>query len=806
MRRDALSAVGWRRGQGRAAALRPAPACPLAVSRARGALMAGASSFVVLTLWCGAAHAQARSTPGPSGQGAAALGLEPTTVRELLVTGRTDAPPLLAGVGPDLEFGADELRAWGAGSLSELLQLLEPRISSAGARQRAPVFLIDGAPSADAAEVRDLPPEAILRMEVYPEPLAVRLGFGPDRRVINLVLRPQYRAQSAEVGGRVATEGGWASTAANLNALNIAGRARTQLDLKYGRASSLLESERGLPKPGETQLHALVPGSGAPQSSDPFADAARIESGRTLLPASEQLAASAVIGRPISAGASVAASAWADHSVSRSLLGRESSREEAALDRTTDLTTAHLNTVLNAARVGWLWSLQAKADHTAARTLTRASFSGAGGPATAAERLRSIGTSADAALLGSGRLLELPAGDLFAAFTLAAETQRFEGRRDRGVAISESADLDRQVGRLRASLEAPILDRPPGMPWLGALSASFAMSHEQLSDLGGLSARSFGLNWSPSAAIRFTVSQSRHEAAPSLVQLGAPEARTPGIRIFDATRGVAAVVDLVEGGNPALRPPRETAFNLAAVVKPTRQRNLILRVEYAALRTHDPIVVFASPTADLERSFPERFPRAADGRLVGIDSRPINLARHDRREVRWGISYSGQRRLGPLPSDTFVHFTIAHTLRLRERLRLNRSGPDLDVLAGFGGGAARARHGLEFGAGVSRAGGGARLAGTWRSEATLRGDIAGNDLDYEPFGTLDLHLFANLDSYRFFRLRPWARGSRLSLSVENLADARPRVRDAHGITPSSHEPERLEPLGRSIRLSLRKRL
>ena len=45
---------------------------------------------------------------------------------------------------------------------------------------------------------------------------------------------------------------------------------------------------------------------------------------------------------------------------------------------------------------------------------------------------------------------------------------------------------------------------------------------------------------------------------------------------------------------------------------------------------------------------------------------------------------------------------------------------------------------------------------------------------------------------------------RVSLAIDNLFDARQQVRDRLGATPFSYQPGYLDPLGRSVRLSVRK--
>jgi outer membrane receptor protein involved in Fe transport len=48
------------------------------------------------------------------------------------------------------------------------------------------------------------------------------------------------------------------------------------------------------------------------------------------------------------------------------------------------------------------------------------------------------------------------------------------------------------------------------------------------------------------------------------------------------------------------------------------------------------------------------------------------------------------------------------------------------------------------------------------------------------------------------------RGFRVTVGVDNLFDRRLRVTDPTGATPISFQPDLLDPLGRAIRLSIRK--
>ena len=51
---------------------------------------------------------------------------------------------------------------------------------------------------------------------------------------------------------------------------------------------------------------------------------------------------------------------------------------------------------------------------------------------------------------------------------------------------------------------------------------------------------------------------------------------------------------------------------------------------------------------------------------------------------------------------------------------------------------------------------------------------------------------------------PWLRGTSVRFEVNNLFDSKPKVRDAAGDVPFSYQPDLLDPLGRTISISIRK--
>src|SRR3546814_10225067 len=56
--------------------------------------------------------------------------------------------------------------------------------------------------------VRNIPPEAIAKVEIFPEEVALQYGYSATERVVNFVLKPDFRQVSAEAEAGVPTQGG----------------------------------------------------------------------------------------------------------------------------------------------------------------------------------------------------------------------------------------------------------------------------------------------------------------------------------------------------------------------------------------------------------------------------------------------------------------------------------------------------------------------------------------------------------------------------------------------------------------------
>ena len=773
--------------------------------------------LVLLSCSTGLGHAQV------------AQGVEEVGLEEVVISGRRPPGSAIGDIQPETTLSSQEIRALGVGSVTELIAALGPQLNSSGGRGGRPVVLINGVRVSGFAEVRDLPTEAIQRVDIFPEEVALKYGYRADQRVLNIVLRQRFRAYTTDLSARRSTEGGGESANVGAGVLRVQRDTRWQVDLKARHDDGLLESER-----------EVVGTGGVPRP-----DAAS----RTLAPASEALSANFVYAKPLREGLAATANLTLDDTRRRSLLGlRPAPEGQQVVRRDVDSLDSRLGGILQGAGAGWRWSASLNADRT--DTATRV----AGGDLAG----RSRNDSLEVELLATGSPLTLPAGDLGVTVKGGVGTRGIESFARR-ITGDVTTDLSRSQRDLRLNLDIPLL-RGETAFGNSRLTASVGHALEDVADVGTLSTTNISLNGSLGRSWRALVSLNDDDNAPSMQQLGAAVIPTPAVRTFDFTRGETAEIIRIDGGNPDLKPDNRRILKFSLGARPLEGVDLDLNAEYTRSRARDLVTPLSFATPDLERAFPSRFLRDPAGRLLSIDARPVNFSGRDRDEMRFTINLS--RPWGPQPemptrpprggpptanpagaaaaagamvvpgatggpaalpfdpaamAERFMafgrrgsaQFSLVYTHRLKDEVRIAPGLPALDLLDGdtLFDTDGSPRHELELQAGASRDGYGGRMVAKWRDGSSIDGGMSSSgpvDLTFEPLLTVDLRLFVDLGLQPIALRNEFVRGARVSLAVENLFDQHPRVRSADGTVPLNYQPALLDPQGRTLRLSFRK--
>ncbi|HST93775.1 MAG TPA: Plug domain-containing protein, partial [Microvirga sp.] len=166
---------------------------------------------------------------------------------EVTTTGQRPRGSVDTDIPPDLSLSAEQIQAYGASNIAELLTYLEPVTrSTRGRGDGQPVFLVNGRRISGFQEIAGIPTEAIDRTDILPEEVALQFGYRADQRVVNFVLKSNFRSVTGEVSARGPTQGGRTTTEIEGNVLRIAGATRWSADAEYERSTPLFESERDI--------------------------------------------------------------------------------------------------------------------------------------------------------------------------------------------------------------------------------------------------------------------------------------------------------------------------------------------------------------------------------------------------------------------------------------------------------------------------------------------------------------------------------------------------------------------------------
>ncbi|MGZ3403162.1 MAG: TonB-dependent receptor, partial [Phenylobacterium sp.] len=215
------------------------PLRPLQRARQRARLRAGVCAAALLAGGHALAAGAAAPTPAP----------KTPAVSEVTVVAAPKIQPgaVVGDIKPDIQFHPEDIQAYGVSTITELLDELAPEIgSNSGRGGEGPAILVNGKRISGVNEIRNLPTESILRVDILPEEAALKYGFSANQRVVNIVLRDHFGAKLVDVIGGASTEGGGAAGQAEVGMTRITGERRLNLDLKYNPQASLLESQRSL--------------------------------------------------------------------------------------------------------------------------------------------------------------------------------------------------------------------------------------------------------------------------------------------------------------------------------------------------------------------------------------------------------------------------------------------------------------------------------------------------------------------------------------------------------------------------------
>lgn len=645
----------------------------------------------------GGGHSESKAAPARSGE------TSENTGDPIIVNGNAVPGAVIGDIPPDNQLSPADIDSYGVSSVSELLdQLTEQTQSDQGRSSSGPVILVNGRRISGVNEIGDLPTESILRVDILPEEVALKYGYDAQQKVVNIILRRRFLSKVGRAKGQMATEGQGQQADGEFTYTRIHDNDRVNISAKASAAASLLESDRGILSTSST--------------TDPTGSFGDPGSYRTLKPSSRSYTLNSVVSHELSNKVTASFNAKASYSSSDSLLGMPSGTltvpgsspysisgtdeevnrylTDRALGQSIDSAQLHAGASLNAElSSSWNLSVTGTYDHGDTRTGTDRGYNisalqsavEASDPSVdpygllpssllgsvLRDHSTALSNSGAISALAMGKLFKLPAGDVRTSLRIGGDISALDSESTRS-GLYNAQSFNRSEANAQLSLDIPLTSRKTGfLSAIGTLTANLNGSVRQISDYGTLGTFGYGLNWSPKSWVSIIASTNEDRVAPTLAQLNNPTVITTGVRVYDYVRGETATVTQISGGNPNLKADDRHVFKLGMTLKPLSK--LTLTANYLNSRTNNAIGTLPSITAAIEAAFPDRFERDDNGQLYRIDISPVNFAREERQELRWGFTFTKVLRAPKRPTPPPGGWRAAF-LRMQEAKQAQKAG------------------------------------------------------------------------------------------------------------------------------------
>ncbi|MEP3050480.1 MAG: hypothetical protein ABJP48_10860 [Erythrobacter sp.] len=579
----------------------------------------------------------------------------------IIVQGRRLRGELDVEQEPLLELNEDDILGEGVTSVADLVTQISNQTGSARGRGGGgrPVILVNGIRVGSFRELASYPPEALARVEVFPEEVAQRFGFSPDRRVINLILKENYSSRELELEFEAPSRGGYLALEQEFGYLKISDSGRINANFEARDESLLTEDERDLIQtpaslsdlasdPDQAQFRSLVADSLTLEGSVSWARAL-VESGTSLSAninyvrnQSRSLSGLNIVELTDPAGASLTRTFGADDPLERRVSTDTFSasgsltkpvgafRLTATLDASLAESETEIDQFFDTADFEAQAAAGALAIDAALPTSADAGFDVA--------RARNLG--AESKLTLRGPLANLPAGELLATFDAGYNWTRIESSDTRTLIDTELTRGDLEGG---VNLVVPITSRRNGFAdALGTITLNLQGGIDYLSDFGTLLDWTAGLTWSPIDRLELSATYIRREVAPSLANLGNPEIETLNAPVFDFINGETVLATVITGGNSDLLAETQTDWRFALNWQLPFLSGTRFTAEYIRNRSDDVTSVFPALTDDIEAAFADRITRdPVTGQLLTLDRRPVTFAETRVDRLQFSLSTRG---------------------------------------------------------------------------------------------------------------------------------------------------------------------
>ena len=594
---------------------------------------------------------------------------DPADPNTIIVQGQRLRGELNVEEQPILELSEEDIAALGAGSIEDLLAAIEPASgSSRGGRGGGrPIFLINGVRVGSFREFRSYPPEAIAKVEVFPEETAQRFGFSPNQRVINFVLKDNFASREVELEYAQPWDGGYTETEQEFALLTIQDGGRINAQFEANQRGLLTEAERDLP---------LITGSLGDVATDPDPRAFR-----SLVSESRSYQGEVSYARAfIESGSSISLNLTGNRSNTLGLSGLQNVLLTDPLGTTAfrvfDLdnplrrrvqsqsaqSSGSYNTSLGQWQLtstfdGSYTNVRSRTDRRADTDALRAQALAGTLPLDAVlnapragfdDATSDIWTASALNTLNATPIL-LPGGEVAVTFDLGYAWNRIDSEDNRATPDIQLTRGDLSAG---ANVVIPVTSRSEGFAdAIGTISLTGQAGINYLSDFGTLYDWTAGVNWSPFDNLTLTVNRIARTTAPGLTELGNPQITTFGVPVFDFANGQTVLAAVTTGGNPDLLKQEQRDWRLAANWQLPFWENARVQLNYNVFNADNVSTSGFAFTPAFEAAFPDRVTRDNTGRLVALDQRAVTLFESRGRSISLSFNAGGSIGKRPEPPE-----------------------------------------------------------------------------------------------------------------------------------------------------------
>jgi hypothetical protein len=170
--------------------------------------------------------------------------------QDVVVTAKRQPGAVIGDIKPELQLTPEDIQSYGVSSVAELLDELAPQTrSDRGRGGEAPVILLNGHRISGFNEIRDIPTEAILRVDILPEEVSLKYGYTANQRVVNIVLKPLFHATTVEANLSAPTEGGQVRGQLEGDLFHLKDDDRLNIDVRLNGASAITDHDRHVTEP-----------------------------------------------------------------------------------------------------------------------------------------------------------------------------------------------------------------------------------------------------------------------------------------------------------------------------------------------------------------------------------------------------------------------------------------------------------------------------------------------------------------------------------------------------------------------------